>query len=93
MTPMEQVTELRKLEEKVRARRAAAEANLALVEQQFKQTEDALRALGVDPDAAEQELATLQEQFDRAAAELTTQLKAELASCEEVMRVTSEALK
>lgn len=90
---LQQVSELRATAERVQARRAQAEAGLALALQQLDQTEQELRSLGVDPDHAEQELRVLEDQLLAATKSLGDQLQVELAACEEVIRVTAEALK
>lgn len=90
---LDRVTELRKLDAQVTARRAQAEANLALARTQLEQTEKAIRALGFEPDTAEAALATLEAQLAQAVTDLEAMLRAELASCEDVIKVTTEALK
>ena len=91
--PLQRVTELRALEEKTRGRRAQAESNLALAKGRLEQVEAEIRALGVEPDTAEQELRTLETQLDEAATKLEAALTAELAGCDEVVRITNEALR
>ena len=86
------VVELRELESQARTLRAKAEANLALAKTRLEQTEQEIRALGVEPDKADVELKALEAQLDKAVTELHAGIKKEIAGCSEVIRVTNEAL-
>lgn len=92
MDALQRVTELRKLESEAQARRAKAEANLALAKTRLEQTEAEIRSLGVEPENAEQELATLKAQLDKTVTELDAALRADLARCDEVIKTTTAAL-
>lgn len=87
------VAEVKNQMEVVRSRRAQAEANLALVKTQLEATEVELRAIGVEPDNAENELAVLETQLAKALDEVTAKLHAELDECNRAVELTNEALK
>lgn len=90
---MTRINALRELETTANARRATAEANLALVKQRLEQTEAEIRALGVEPENAEQELVTIESQLEQAVTQLTDLLIAEIKASEDVIASTSAALK
>lgn len=72
--------------------RAGAEANLTLAKRRLEEVDGKLRAMGIDPGNAEQELAALEAQLETSVAELRVRVAEETKAYEGILERTKSIL-
>lgn len=87
----EQILKLKQDVERTQQLRQEADVALKLAEQKQAAVDDELRGLGVEPDNAEAELAALDAQIEKSAAELSAALAAEQVALQDILQKAREA--
>lgn len=78
MATADRILKLREDATKATKLRADAEASVAVATQQLAQTDEALKALGIDPENCAQELSALEGQLDQLVNELSVKVAEEI---------------
>ena len=85
------ILQLRKDIETTTTLRARTEAALNLVQRQAAEADEQLKALGVSPETAEQELATLREGIEQSLTKLAEDVKEETAEYQRILQKVKAA--
>jgi len=86
------IVELRGDVQKAQKLRAEAEANLGVAKQKLTDVDAQLKALGLNPDNAEQELSALEGQLKKTVGELQAAISKEIVSYNEIVAASKQAL-
>jgi chromosome segregation ATPase len=93
MSILEDLARLKAEASRAQTLRAGAEANLSVARRQLEEIDGKLRAMGIDPGNAEQELAALEEQLALSVSELRAKVSSETTAYEAILKQTADVLR